>query len=126
METDKPQCGTPLVRTEVRAPAGRDEKTQPVNTPIRPYPYRSVISWIASLLSMAALEALVESSWDTSQPSESGAWSDIFHAPAIRNFLGPDGQLFSRRQNGAIHLVFGLYIDWFNPGGNKKGGKARS
>jgi len=51
---------------------------------------------------------------------------DILQAPALRNFLGPDGSLYSQQLAGSVNLVFGLFIDWFNPGGNKQAGKSRS
>ncbi|KAI0325705.1 hypothetical protein GY45DRAFT_1260409, partial [Cubamyces sp. BRFM 1775] len=56
-----------------------------------------------------------------------GVWSDIMDAPALRDFIGPDGRTpFSVQVDGSLHLVFSLFVDWFNPYGNKQAGKKHS
>ncbi|PIL35294.1 hypothetical protein GSI_02019 [Ganoderma sinense ZZ0214-1] len=125
-ETDKPVCGTPLVRKVAHAPTSKNKEARFTYAPLRPYPYRPLFSWIASLFSRVESETMIESAWDRSTPSPGPRWFDILQAPALRNFRAPDGAFYWQQPEGATHLVFGLFIDWFNPGGNKKAGKARS
>ncbi|PIL28719.1 hypothetical protein GSI_08763 [Ganoderma sinense ZZ0214-1] len=85
------------------------------------------------MFSRPNFETLVASSWaqspsgaSSSWPSD-GNWEDIMHSPAVRTFLGPDRKtLYSVQRNGEVHLVFSLFVDWFNPFGNKKAGKSHS
>lgn len=95
-------------------------------TPRRPYPYRTVVSWFASLFARTALEVVIGSAWEHMVPLPGCPWTNIVQAPALRNFLGPNGEPFCQQKDSDVHLVFGLFIDWFNPGGNKKAGKSRS
>lgn len=122
-ETDKPVCGASLVRPVKFVEGGQPQVKY---TPRRPYPYRSVFSWIANVFSRAALEPVIGSAWEDTIPSSGGRWTDIMQAPALRDFLGPNGKPYSQQYGTDVHLVFGLFIDWFNPGGNKKAGKSRS
>ncbi|KAL7283106.1 hypothetical protein ACG7TL_002531 [Trametes sanguinea] len=124
-ETDQPRCDAQLVREEQRAATQAGEPSEMVYRPLKPYPYRSLISWIAILLSKAPLEHLVQAAWEASL-SQALPWTDIMHAPAFRHFHGPDGKLFSSQSGGAVHLVFGLFVDWLNPRGNKQAGKSCS
>ncbi|KAJ8457610.1 hypothetical protein ONZ51_g11431 [Trametes cubensis] len=124
-ETDKPKCGQPLVVRKVLAPSRKGDAPRVVYSPIKPMPYRSFSSWLASLFSRPELEPILVDSWDRAAPQTS-TWTDIFHSPMIRNFIGPLGQLFSKQPAGSCHLVFSLFIDWFNPFGNKKAGKSHS
>ncbi|OJT11998.1 hypothetical protein TRAPUB_11455, partial [Trametes pubescens] len=125
-ETDKPVCGTPLVVRQKLAPLRKGEPRRVVYTAIKPYPYRSFASWLACLFSRPELERILVESWTSSAAPASSKWTDIFHSPEIRKFRGPDGQLFSVQPPGSTHLVFSLFVDWFNPYGNKQAGKSHS
>ncbi len=123
IETDKPICGTPLVYTS-KISSGDQKPPRVIYKPIRPFPYRSFKSYIASLVRRAGVEDLLEKSWND-RPD--GTWHDIMDAPAIREFLGPDGRTrYSVTLHGELHLVFSLFVDWFNPLGNKAAGKSHS
>ncbi|TFY53450.1 hypothetical protein EVJ58_g9445 [Rhodofomes roseus] len=123
VDADGPPCGRPLVKKERHTSSNGQQHVR--YSPLRPFPYHSVFSWIAALFSRRILEQAVESAWQRPLPAD-GKWSDILHAPALQSFRGPDNQPFSKQSNNDVHLVFGLYLDWFNPGGNKKAGKSRS
>lgn len=125
IETDKPRCGATLTFGEVIAARNKRDSPHTVYRPLQPYPYRSFKSWLEQLLRRAGVEEILENSWK--HGPDNGSWQDIMDAPAIREFCGPDGQtLFSVETNGSLHLVFSLFIDWFNPHGNKAAGKKHS
>ena len=121
-ETDKPICGTPLIEKKSAA------LTAPRNHfhPLRSYPYRPLSSWIANLFRREGMVDLTKNAWNTSgEPPR--VWRDVWDAPTLRSFLGPDSEtLFSSQPGGCVHLVFSLFVDWFNPFGNKKAGKSHS
>ena len=122
-ETDKGVCGeTLVVRRELR----EGKRVRVKYDPIRFFPYRSMHSWLAELFQRPELAALARGAWKAAVPPGT-PWKDIWDAPLLRNFLGPDGRTrFSVQPEGCAHLVFSLFIDWFNPYGNKKAGKSHS
>lgn len=134
-ETDRPPCNEPLLEPKDRRAARRRRKAgrsleDLENTPRRPYPFRSMKSWIAEMLGRSGMAALMKDGWDRSSAdaqSSSSTWKDIMNAPALRQFLGPDGRtLFSVQPDGSVHLLLSLFVDWFNPYGNKQAGKSHS
>lgn len=113
---DGPVCNDLLMK------AGQGENGASV--PIKTFALQSLSAWIGQLLSRPGIESVLEKGWR--RPSQ-GWSSDIMEATGIREFLGPDGRTpFSVQPDGSLHLVFSLFIDWFNPYGNKAAGKSHS
>ena len=85
--------------------------------PRRLYSTQSFDSWLRFFLSRQIIEDALDESFRQRRNSTAalgGDMHDVHDSPAWRDLTG----LFST----ARHLVFGLYIDWFNPFTNKIAG----
>lgn len=82
------------------------------------YSTQSFESWLKFFLGRSEVEAHLEKSFQQNRDRQhgdgAGPMNDLHHSPAWRS-LG--NFLLSR-----YHLVFGIYIDWFNPYTNKIAG----
>ncbi|KAI0688342.1 hypothetical protein C8T65DRAFT_530897, partial [Cerioporus squamosus] len=86
-----------------------------------------VISWLARMLARSDFEQLIDrslklASWDPSQPHV----DDILQSPEVASFLDKEDQPFLRRNGTEARLLFSLFIDWFNPRGNRRAGASIS
>ncbi len=126
-DTDQGLCDTPLVFRDERPPTKKRRVVRVIYRPLRPFSYHPVKAYIARLLKRAGVEDYLENSFKRANGARDGEWHDIMEAPAVQEFRGPDGKTrFSIQVNGELHLVFSLFVDWFNPHGNKSAGKSHS
>ncbi|EGN97905.1 hypothetical protein SERLA73DRAFT_74155 [Serpula lacrymans var. lacrymans S7.3] len=113
-------CGEPLLTSQVKV-GGTSLNNDAGPKPFKVFAYQPLSSWLARLFSRPDLETYMDSVWD---PATSGdEWRDIWDATALHELKGPDGKPYAVKPPGAAHLVFSLFVDWFNPYGNKKAGK---
>lgn len=121
---DKEPCNIPLLvpRDKRRDTDVDDENPTPTtHKPARIFGYQTFKTWLARLFSRPDLETFMDEAWARAQPG-----TDIWAAHILQNFKGPDGNPFSQRPDGHSHLIFSLFVDWFNPYGNKQAGKSYS
>ncbi|KAI0649616.1 hypothetical protein C8Q79DRAFT_902811, partial [Trametes meyenii] len=109
------RCGTKLLRQ------GIDSRR-----PIRTYAHQSLVSWLGRLLIRPDIEHHLDASQANVGPNPSGSVEDILESREVLNFMGPDGQPFLRHCGSEGRYLFSLFVDWFNPRGNKHGGATYS
>ncbi|KAH7917513.1 hypothetical protein BV22DRAFT_991467, partial [Leucogyrophana mollusca] len=90
-------------------------------------------SWLGRLLSRPGLEHAIATT-PARRPQSfisrltslwmPGPIKDIWDAEVFRTFKGPDGRLWLDAPDGEARLIFSLFIDWFNPYGNRQAGKS--
>ncbi|KDQ34156.1 hypothetical protein PLEOSDRAFT_1033831, partial [Pleurotus ostreatus PC15] len=94
-------------------------KDGPKRTPRCLYTTQSLQSWITVLLSRSGIDRALHASFAQFQANlPHDRMRDIQDSPAwqsLRNFL-----------QSPYHLIFGMYVDWFNPFTNKIAGKVAS
>jgi len=102
---------------------------------IKLFGYQSLKAWLGRLLSRPGIEkAITDMTSQRCQPLFSriqkpwtpGPIKDIWDADVFRTFKGPDGRLWLDAPPGEARLIFSLFVDWFNPFGNKAAGKSAS
>ncbi|KAI0715532.1 hypothetical protein C8T65DRAFT_529613, partial [Cerioporus squamosus] len=97
--------------------------------PVRKYSYQTLVSWIARMMSRSDFERTIDRSLqgvaDRKHVTEDYV-DDILQAPEVRDFLGHDGRPFLVQRGDECRLLFSLFIDWFNPRGNRRAGASIS
>ncbi|EFP88139.1 uncharacterized protein PGTG_12586 [Puccinia graminis f. sp. tritici CRL 75-36-700-3] len=90
--------------------------------PIRTLTFQPLKAWLMHKLWLPGFEALLDSNLKHKN-SGSGTMGDVWDGSVWKNLVGPQDsdEIFTSRPG---HLVFSLYVDWFNPYGNKSGGKS--
>ena len=94
--------------------------------PIRVFSYQSFIPWLARFLCRADIEPHLDASQAAARSSQDESVDDILSSPEVLKFLGPDGLPFLRVCGSEGRYLFSLFVDWFNPRGNRQGGAAYS
>jgi Transposase family tnp2 len=133
VDTNDPQSSYPEHCTHRDAPdsepCGRRLRKQRkrqdghVELPSREFLYQDMKQWVASLYARSDLKDHLEPrpSLDRIDPNEI---SDIWDAPCLQEFLGPDGKTpFINGPANEGRLIFSLNMDGFNPYRNMAGGK---
>ena len=92
------------------------------------YFFQPLTSWISRFLSRPDIVRSLHRGVPPVSESFSGRMNDIWDGEMLRSIAGPNGQPFFElsSQSPELHLAFGLFIDWFNPYGNKQAGKHTS
>jgi hypothetical protein len=89
--------------------------------PIRTFTFQPLKAWLTHKLWLPGFEALLHSNLKHKN-SGSGTMGDVWDGSVWKNLVGPhdSDQIFTSTPG---HSVFSLYVNWFNPYGNKSGGK---
>lgn len=93
----------------------------PAWTVSREFVYHGVKDWLARMYSRPEIEKHLDRPYTPSNLD--GDVADIWDAPELRQFLGPDGQPFLNRPRNEGRVAFSLNEDGFNPYGNRTAGK---
>jgi hypothetical protein len=92
--------------------------------PTQTFTFQTLKAWLTHKLWLPGFEALLDSNLKHENPSN-GRMDDVWDGSVWKNLVGPQDsdETFTSKPG---HLVFSLYVDWFNPYGNKSGGKSVS
>ncbi|POW04695.1 hypothetical protein PSTT_10183 [Puccinia striiformis] len=122
-----PICDKELFKIHPRKPVAVDftthlyKRPKPASTvhPYLGYSVQSFESWISWFLGLNETEEEIGKWADKISSSPPEPIIDILQAPAWKSFS-------QNRFNNELRLVFSLYVDWFNPFGNKQAGRKAS
>lgn len=110
-----PYCNTPLFKSVYRK--NKKGQRKPKQVPRCFYTTQSFDSWLEYLVSRPELDPYFHETF-----GKKGNWHpggkmhDVYDSPAWQEYI-------SDFLDGPYHLVFALYLDWFNPLGNKSAGR---
>lgn len=134
--SDAEECGEELFYSKTTFGGVRDNgetKHQPSSRGLRSisteiprsiHVTQTLVSWITWFLERSDIESEIQE-WSTIlSNSESSAIYDVQQAPAWQSLEWNDTKTQSLAP--PLHPVFSLFIDWFNPWGNKIAGKKAS
>ncbi|PLW35056.1 hypothetical protein PCASD_16163 [Puccinia coronata f. sp. avenae] len=94
------------------------------NKPLRQYSTQSFQEWIIKFVQRDGIEDLLQHSINPLNSSNNPSFrGSIWDGAIWSSFKDSDGQPFHQRFG---NLSFGIYVDWFNPQGNKTSGKHKS
>jgi len=92
-------------------------------SPNRCFWYHPFDSWIAHFLSRGEVMVALH----TTTGPISDLMTDVWDGSTFRQFRGPDNTFyFGPQKSSEVRLGFSLFVDWFDPFGNKQGGKHTS
>jgi hypothetical protein len=125
---ESPQCGARVAHHNASFDSDDIFKTDITPPkPLKIYSHQSLRAWLSRLISRPGMETLLDEMWTrVREPAPESPMSDIWDATEIRDFIGPDGRPFHCNPNNEGRYLFGLFVDWFNPLGNKQAGKVVS
>lgn len=116
-------CGATLVRASKSSSASAHTTVRPIKT----YCYQSLHSWIARMLSRPDFESMIDKSLVVNQSAtRTHIVDDILQSSEVRTFQDSDQKPFLRQEGSEARLLFSLFIDWFNPRGNRRAGSSIS
>ena len=97
------------------------------SVPSRQFLHQDMKQWLARLYCRPGMEEYLDRDVldkAGSSDRDPGVHHDIWDAPALRSFVGPDGRTpFMERPEGEGRLLFSLSMDGFNPYQTKEAGK---
>jgi hypothetical protein len=110
-------CGSPLIRQHVA-------KGLSVPSPLRPFVYHHFNDHVASMLSQPGIEEAIR--LHLRSVALERELHDIIASPALAELRDPSGLPFLRDCGDELRLVWSIWVDWYNPHGNKAAGKSVS
>ena len=98
---------------------------QTIIRPKRSFCFYTLKKWLARKLCLPGFEKLLDSSLQYDSSRNGTMMSDVWDGTVWRTLLGPSNskEIYTSKPG---NLVFSLYVDWFNPFGNKVGGSSVS